>query len=129
MTTMDSRSERRLKEPPILMDLKAAAEHAGMSKWTLRDLVLCGRIRRVRIPGREGYPLRRIWVRRTDLEAYLEGQCDATTCSFADSHVTDWPVSRRKQARRKLESDAQSGVPAGVARFWQPVQATSGSLA
>ena len=129
MTPMRSCSERPMNEPPILMDLKTAAEHAGLSKWTLRDLVLSGRIPRVCLPGREGHLLRRIWIRRIDLETFLERQRDAQVCSFDDSHVTDWPVSRRKQARKKLESDAQSGVPADVARFSQLVQATSGSLA
>ena len=122
-------SERPLRELPILMDLRTAAEHAGLSYWTLRDLVLSGNIPRVRLPGHAGRLLRRIWIRRTDLESFLERQCDAPVCSFDDSRVTDWPISRRKHARKKFESDAQSGVPSGVARFWQPVQATSGSLA
>ena len=129
MTPTHSCPERPLRELPILMDLRTAAEHAGLSYWTLRDLVLSGNIPQVRLPGRAGRLLRRIWIRWTDLETFLERQRDAQVCSFDDSRMTDWPTSRRKQDRKNLESDVQSGVPGGLARFWQPVQATSGSLA
>ena len=50
-----------------LLDLKAAATYLGLSYWTVRDLVLAGRLPSVKIPcprSGNGRPIRRILLDR-----------------------------------------------------------------
>jgi len=60
---------------PRLLDLKAAATYLGLSYWTVRDLVLAGRLPTVKIPrprSGDGRSIRRILVDRQDLDAFIE---------------------------------------------------------
>ena len=60
---------------PRLLDLKAAATYLGLSYWTVRDLVLAGRLPSVKIPcprSGDGRTIRRILVDRHDLDAFIE---------------------------------------------------------
>ena len=60
---------------PRLLDLKAAATYLGLSYWTVRDLVLAGKLPSVKIPcprSGDGRTIRRILVDRHDLDAFIE---------------------------------------------------------
>jgi excisionase family DNA binding protein len=60
---------------PRLLDLKAAATYLGLSYWTVRDLVIAGRLPSVKIPcprSGDGRSIRRILVDRHDLDAFIE---------------------------------------------------------
>ena len=60
---------------PRLLDLKAAATYLGLSYWTVRDLVLAGRLPGVKIPcprSGDGRTIRRILVDRHDLDDFIE---------------------------------------------------------
>lgn len=60
---------------PRLLDLKAAATYLGLSYWTVRDLVLAGRLPSVKIPcprSGDGRTIRRVLVDRHDLDAFIE---------------------------------------------------------
>ena len=60
---------------PRLLDLKAAATYLGLSYWTVRDLVLAGRLPTVKIPcprSGDGRVIRRILLDRHDLDDFIE---------------------------------------------------------
>jgi len=60
---------------PRLSDLKAAATYLGLSYWTMRDLVIAGRLPTVKIPcprSGDGRTIRRVLVDRHDLDAFIE---------------------------------------------------------
>ncbi len=60
---------------PRLLDLKAAAIYLGLSYWTVRDLVIAGRLPTVKIPcprSGDGRTIRRVLVDRHDLDAFIE---------------------------------------------------------
>jgi excisionase family DNA binding protein len=60
---------------PRLLDLKAAATYLGLSYWTVRDLVIAGRLPSVKIPcprSRDGRTIRRVLVDRHDLDTFIE---------------------------------------------------------
>ena len=60
---------------PRLLDLKAAATYLGLSYWTVRDLVIAGRLPSVKIPcprSGDGRTIRRILVDRHDLDDFIE---------------------------------------------------------
>ena len=60
---------------PRLLDLKAAATYLGLSYWTVRDLVLAGKLPSVKIScprSGDGRTIRRILVDRHDLDAFIE---------------------------------------------------------
>jgi hypothetical protein len=61
---------------PRLLDLKAAATYLGLCYWTVRDLVLAGRLPSVKIPcprSGDGRIIRRILVDRCDLDDFMNG--------------------------------------------------------
>jgi len=49
------------------MGLTAAGAFLGLSKWTVRDLIAAGKLRRVQLPG-----VNRVLLDRLDLEALVE---------------------------------------------------------
>jgi len=58
-----------------LLDLKTAATYLGLSYWTVRDLVLAGKLPSVRIPrprSSDGRAIRRTLVDRRDLDEFIE---------------------------------------------------------
>jgi excisionase family DNA binding protein len=60
---------------PRLLDLKAAAMYMGLSYWTVRDLVIAGRLPSVKIPrprSGDGRTIRRILLDRYDLDEFIE---------------------------------------------------------
>ena len=60
---------------PRLLDLKSAATYLGLSYWTVRDLVLAGRLPSVKIPcprSGDGRTIRRILEDRHDLDDFIE---------------------------------------------------------
>lgn len=60
---------------PRLLDLKAAAIYLGLSYWTVRDLVIAGRLPSVKIPcprSGDGRTIRRILVDRHDLDDFID---------------------------------------------------------
>ena len=68
----DDRSDRI---PARLFGLDDAAEYTATSYWTMRDLVIAGRIPHVRLPAprsRDGRSLRRILIDRADLDRFLD---------------------------------------------------------
>lgn len=57
------------------MDLRTAAAYLGCRYWTLRDLVLSGRVPAVRIPSpraNDGRAMRRILIDSHDLDTLIE---------------------------------------------------------
>jgi len=52
---------------PRLLDVAAAAEYLGVSRWTVRDLVERGSLARVALPG-----VRRLLFDRCDLDMLIE---------------------------------------------------------
>jgi hypothetical protein len=69
---------------PRLMSLKAAGKYIGISSWLLRDYVLSGILRPVRLPGSrlrksgrvisdsKSRSMRKIMLDRADLDALIE---------------------------------------------------------
>ncbi len=53
--------------PKRLLSIQEAADYAGLSAWTVRDLVGDGRLASVRLPG-----VRRVYIKRDDLERLIE---------------------------------------------------------
>ena len=64
---------------PRLMDLEAAAAYLSMSPSFVRWLIDCGKLPLVSIPGPAtdkrpaGEPIRRILMRREDIDAFIDG--------------------------------------------------------
>jgi hypothetical protein len=60
---------------PRVLGLREAAQYTGLSYWTLRELVLAGKIPRVVIPNPwyDGRALRRILIDRQDLDKFIDG--------------------------------------------------------
>ena len=79
---------QRIDHPSRLMDLNEMGAYLGVSYWTARDLVLTGKVPRVRIPlsfrqvrkrgkafkveAEAGLNLRRILVDRRDLDPLID---------------------------------------------------------
>ena len=94
---------------PYAMDLKGAAAHAGLSYWTLRDLVLSGYIPRVTLPRLDGLPARRILVLRKDVESFLENRRESFNAQpEKGSGVT---VSRKRRERTGLRRSNRMPKP------------------
>ena len=68
---VDEAVEQRLAvlSDPRPMDSKAAAEYLGVARRRLHDLVNEGRL-----PRRSEGPGFKLWFRRSDLDAYIEGR-------------------------------------------------------
>jgi hypothetical protein len=60
---------------PRLMDLEAGAHYLSVGIWTLRELIWAGMIPVVKIPRPSGggEVMRRVLVKREDLDAFVDG--------------------------------------------------------
>jgi len=69
-----SKPERNPSLEQRVLGLHEAAQYTGLSYWTLRELVLAGKIPRVLIPDpwQAGRSLRRILIDRHDLDKFID---------------------------------------------------------
>jgi hypothetical protein len=60
-------------DSPRLFSVHASARYTGLSYWAIRDLIIAGHLRAVRLPSprRKGENLRRILVDRSDLDQLI----------------------------------------------------------
>lgn len=65
---------------PRLLDLHAAAQYLGLSKWTTRELEQQGILQRVRIPLAHHGELRKLLFDKTDLDRLIESWKDGVAC-------------------------------------------------
>jgi len=65
------------KLPPRLLDVESAAAYLSLKPGTIRGLVHCGVLRRVRIPLPDHGELRRVLLDRSDLDRLVEAWKEA----------------------------------------------------
>ena len=90
---------------PECLDLKKAATYSGLNYWFLRDLVACGIIPRVKLrdPYDPQRTLRRIYVRRIDLDQYIEKSRTLIRTPFEESAKQINPKTVRAKRRKQKE--------------------------
>ena len=70
--TQEDMESRAVQGKGRLIGLKEAAKYCGISYWTLRELVLAGRLPAVRLPApKNDGALRRILLDVVDLENFI----------------------------------------------------------